>query len=404
MASKVVDILTKKYDENYIIRMIEDIYHKSGFPKPRMLVFDTIPTCKLAYRLLLTYISNNSENLTDEHEKIKYSNNEIPKDLKLSILNIVKIIENHDCVSRGLPDLPEIKTQLLKNIKPEFQERVWNSIVNSKANFFEFNFDNYKTYILSEGIILGIFLKNYCILCKNPNKILENKPEELHSTDGFAIEFSNKTGIYFVEGIEFEPELYTRVFIKKDITGKEILKIKEREKVRVAIKFYGYNKLVKEFVGKDIIKLNDIKILNDVLEIYDHDRFLKEINGKDIIKIKNVEIRATLIKFFGYDNLIKELNAKLIDAKDEFNNIDNLPLTNELWEFEMEIERRRVRRFERNELTNLMKFRFVKVEDWSTRKKVCLGVPINEQTNTVLGALAWTFGMTEEEYVLNIQT
>lgn len=365
MTSEAANILSKQYDENYINREIEDIYNKNGLNKPKLLIFDNIPACKLAYKFLLIHLNNNSKNLTDEHLMIGNKLNNLHDFKKIAdlggksasqtysrIFNIIKITENYYEQYNMLTFLSDVKTQLLKDLRPNNidkdkwnhaseetknirKERDWNNIINSNVNIFEFKFIDHINYIPHNGVLLGIFLRDYCILCKNPIKIIhEDEIERLHSTEGYAIEFIDSSGINFVNGIKFNPDLYSRIFIKRDIIGKEIL------------------------------------------------------------SIENVEQRAIAIQFFGYDKLIKELNAKILDVKDEFSSIDNMPISYELYEFEM-----KVGRFE-----TLRKFRFVKVEDYSTHKKVTLGVPISEQTNTCIGAIAWTFGMTEEEYKPEIQT
>lgn len=365
MTSEAVTILTKPHDEFQVNRKIEQIYNELGLNKPQILVFDTIPVCKLAYEFVLIYLNNCSRNLTDEHLKLTDKVNDLSDFKRLSdwnksnishlifgrIHSILRFIERHYDNTNKFSSLLEVKAQLLKNIKPNnvntdvwkvtpeetqniHREKIWNNIINSKYDFFEFNFEHYINYIFTEGILFGIFLKDFCIVCRNPKAIFEDESNRLHSTEGYAIEFNDKAGIYFVRGIQFEHELYSKIFINKDITGKEIF------------------------------------------------------------EIKNVEQRAIAIQFFGYDKLIKELDAKLIDTKDEFSSLDNMPISYELYDFEMKVGRFDIVR----------KFRFVKVEDYSTHKKVTLGVPVLEQTSTCIGAIAWTFGMTKEEYKPQIQT
>jgi hypothetical protein len=49
-------------------------------------------------------------------------------------------------------------------------------------------------------------------------------------------------------------------------------------------------------------------------------------------------------------------------------------------------------------------FRLLKLEDHSTHKHVILNVPVAPWTQTCRGAIAWTFGMREEEYAPLMET
>lgn len=428
------EILSKKYDENYINRKIEEIYAKEGLNKPKILVFDTLSGCKLAYKLVLSHLYNNSKNLTDEHTHISYNNDKIKINKDIAYLNeatsyIVDYYKNINDYSYLL----EIKTQFLKDFKPKeiskenwnfaseetknFQrEKSWNNIINSTVNLFEFDFNLRNNLVYKDGIFSAIFLKSFCILCKNPKHIEFDEKGLIHSIKGSSIKFDENNSMYFIHGVILEKGLFEKIFIKKDMVGSnlinignneqlkvilpylnkkniletlsisDILKIKDRQKISILMEYIGEEKIKVDIKVKDLLHIKFSDVERYIVNIIGRDLIKAGLTGNEIVKIKNVEIRSILIQAFGYDKLIKELKARLIDVKDEFNDIDNLPVTNELWEFDMNIRGR------------LQKFRFVKTQDWSTRKDVCLGVPVEEGTNTVMGAVAWTYRMTEEEY------
>jgi len=106
------------------------------------------------------------------------------------------------------------------------------------------------------------------------------------------------------------------------------------------------------------------------------------LTAKDILNITNAEQRVVLIKHYGYDFICDELGSKTIDSYDGISQVTGKPVHYDLIDFELDG-------------TN---HRFVKVEDHSVHKVVTLGVPVEDGTETCLGAIAWTFGMTEEEY------
>jgi len=114
----------------------------------------------------------------------------------------------------------------------------------------------------------------------------------------------------------------------------------------------------------------------------------KSFTGKDILQLKNTEQKAVLIQHYGYQQILSDVNAKVIDTYKTKSKVTQKPVICELIEFQLDN-------------TTL---RLVKVEDHSVHKITTLGVPIEDSTKTCLGALAWTFGMKEEEYNLLVET
>lgn len=126
-------------------------------------------------------------------------------------------------------------------------------------------------------------------------------------------------------------------------------------------------------------------------ELYDSIFVNKTIKGKDILLLKNSEQKAIAIQQYGYYDMIEDIGAKKIGEMEIMTKVG--AATNELFDFEIEAGWRR-----------MMKGRFVKVVDYSTGKITCLGVPVEKSTETVRGAIAWTFGLNEEEYKPIIET
>ena len=101
----------------------------------------------------------------------------------------------------------------------------------------------------------------------------------------------------------------------------------------------------------------------------------KKITPEEIVYMKNAEQKAVLIQEFGYNFILDNLDDKKILHKE---------LNYELFEFNIE---------------NLIA-RAVKVVCPSTQRIFILGVPRETSTETCMGAIAWTFGMKEDEYKL----
>ena len=99
----------------------------------------------------------------------------------------------------------------------------------------------------------------------------------------------------------------------------------------------------------------------------------KDISAEEVLSIKNAEIRRFLIKRVGYENIKDKVNAEVIHRDGE----------SELLEFN----------------TGEM---YVKVKDSSTDRTYLLYVEGSHKT--CKSAIAWTFGLTEEEYNPIIET
>jgi len=108
----------------------------------------------------------------------------------------------------------------------------------------------------------------------------------------------------------------------------------------------------------------------------------KKFSGKDILKLENSEQKAVLIQEYGYNKILKDVNAKILHTETKISQVTGKPCVSEVLEFKMDNNT----------------YRVVKVEDHSVHKITTLGVPREKQTETVRGAIAWTFGLSEGDY------
>lgn len=98
-----------------------------------------------------------------------------------------------------------------------------------------------------------------------------------------------------------------------------------------------------------------------------------DVDPQDVLKIENAEIRRYMIKRVGYENIKSSVKAKVLHTDG-----DNQLL-----------------KFANDEM-------YVKVKDSSTDREYLLFVEGNHKT--CRSAIAWTFGLTEEEYNPVIET
>ena len=114
--------------------------------------------------------------------------------------------------------------------------------------------------------------------------------------------------------------------------------------------------------------------------LQDYLLFLKgdELTAHEVISCRNAEIRSLLLNQFGYERLIQDLKAKVLHQEGESQLVDI-----------------NMGKHEEN-------IRLVKVRDSTTKQFYLLRVPPNVWN--CKEAVAWTFGMEEDEYNLVKET
>lgn len=111
-------------------------------------------------------------------------------------------------------------------------------------------------------------------------------------------------------------------------------------------------------------------------ELFDRFFMKKVFDGKEIMNLKNTEQKAVLIQEYGYEKIINEIkDKKIIETIKVRNPLRNKDMEYQLIDFKIDN----------------IHARFVKVEDFSTGKITCLGVPVQKSTETCKGAISWTF-------------
>jgi hypothetical protein len=116
----------------------------------------------------------------------------------------------------------------------------------------------------------------------------------------------------------------------------------------------------------------------------------KKRSPEDILELPNVEHRIALIQHFGPEYIFDHISDKALIARDEcVSAVTGNPVTCELYDCFMR---------------QVGEIRLLKLEDHTTHKPVVLAVPSTPETMTCKGAIAWTFGMSQEEYKLDFES
>ncbi len=117
----------------------------------------------------------------------------------------------------------------------------------------------------------------------------------------------------------------------------------------------------------------------------------KTITPKEIFEIENAEQKSIALRIYGYEEMLKDIQHKIIDTA---NLVDDKGRLLEYQVIEVDLK---------DDIDAIA--RFVKVQCWTTSHSTLLRVdPRVNQTKNCIGAIAWTAGMTEQEYILEHQT
>ena len=113
------------------------------------------------------------------------------------------------------------------------------------VEFDEEKFTRMGDIILNIPIIIS--LGEILIVVENPKCRWENK--NLHSDEFPAIEWKDNTGIYFLNAVRFEKELWENVVSRK-MSLKEVMSIKDIDQRTQAMKYVNVEELISQFDGK----------------------------------------------------------------------------------------------------------------------------------------------------------
>lgn len=94
---------------------------------------------------------------------------------------------------------------------------------------------------------------NFIVLCDRPTVLkvdLENEGR-LHSIDSAAIEYSDGWKLFYLWGVNFTEELWSKI-VKKELPINEVLTLENMEQRMVALKYYGAEYLLESAKAKKL--------------------------------------------------------------------------------------------------------------------------------------------------------
>lgn len=129
--------------------------------------------------------------------------------------------------------------------KDVLMDMPWGAFYKLCRKLFCFPNRYYGTFLhlVESGMYDLILLDGVCIMVPFPAVIKRNEQGQMHSEEGPALAWKDDYALYFLHGLHLEKELWQKI-ASRAMTPQEILSIKNQEIRHVAIRIYGYEKII----------------------------------------------------------------------------------------------------------------------------------------------------------------
>ncbi len=124
----------------------------------------------------------------------------------------------------------------------------------------DYDFDKWRNFILKSGVFATCLYENVAFVCIRPCKVNRNENDDLHCTDGMAIQWRDGYGEYYLNGVSVNEEIVLTPASK--------------------------------------------------------------LNPQLVLKEQNAEVRREIVRKIGVERLCDKLGAKVIDMKDNYELLD----------------------------------------------------------------------------------
>jgi hypothetical protein len=130
------------------------------------------------------------------------------------------------------------------------------------------NAEKFVAYMRS-GIMYKLYNQDHAYILRNDNgPQFRDELGRLSNEKGYAVvwrinkEGRIESGLHFVKGVYFSPELFDKVFIQENVSSEEIFGLKNTEQKAVAIHHMGYDKFIKELGAEKLDTWTTESVIN----------------------------------------------------------------------------------------------------------------------------------------------
>jgi hypothetical protein len=136
------------------------------------------------------------------------------------------------------------------------------------------------------NIFASFMCREKCFVSRPPVFINVNDEGNLHSISDYALYFKDGFGAYFVHGVKFSKYDFNRLVKNKNVSGEEIMKVKNAEQKAALIKVHGYERVLNDLdnlkiVNKETVKGIDGKKKEHILYEFDFEGIKSRVLSLD---------------------------------------------------------------------------------------------------------------------------
>jgi hypothetical protein len=315
-----IDALTKDFDDNDITEKVRWLYNLYRLPKPRVHIFDSPQQCKLERAERFHRSGYVRDDIIDKHLFEIWK--QLQKSVDESALDLAKkyILQKLSGPYSDSISLEKIVRRVVWNVLRESDMGKEHNIpLLSIYDYFlrigvikdTSEGRDIEKFIacMRSGIIYKIYNHGHAYVVRNNNgPQFRDELGRLNNEQGYAIvwrinnEGKIESGLHFVKGVYFQPELFNKVFIEENISGEEIFGLRNTEQKAVAIHHIGYDKFIKELNAEKLDTWTTESVINGniavcilyqfmldgimlrFVEVQDHSTGKKTVLGVPVIK------------------------------------------------------------------------------------------------------------------------
>ena len=227
-----------KLDKEKVKPLIEWLYESSGLDKPEVIFVESPLGAQYMANVWANVRANVRDNVRDnvwDNVRVNVRNN-VGANVGANVRDNVRdnVFTYCDFASYGsISDFGWISFyDFFEKIGLKYQNSAW---------------DKFKK-LMESGVYDMVQLDKVCIVCSLPSSIKrqerDNKIGVLHSEETPAIEWLDGYKLWFLDGINFNFELWQKI-TKKTITAEEVAKIENTEQRMIAFKYLSPNEFIK---------------------------------------------------------------------------------------------------------------------------------------------------------------
>jgi hypothetical protein len=301
-----IDALTKDFDDKEIIKKVKWFYELYGLRNPQVHILDSPQQYKLEHaERFHKGVYAQDDDVINKHLYELWR--QLQKSVDESTLNLAKReilqkingkYENHIALERvirsaiwNVPRLSDIGKEQNIPLLSLYDYFLRIGIIKDPSE--NNDAEKFIAYMRS-GIMYRLYNQGRAYIVRNNNgPQFRDELGRLNNEEGYAVvwrinrEGKIESGLHFVKGVYFQPDLFDKIFIKENISSKEIFDLRNVEQKAVALHHIGYDKFLKELNAKKLDTWTTASVINGNVAVCDLYQFKLDSGILRFVKVQD---------------------------------------------------------------------------------------------------------------------